>query len=237
MNRRKILVVDDDPDIVELIDETFSAKNYTVLKTDNGYSAISKARNEHPDIIILDLMLPRLDGYQTCKKLKEFSETKNIPVLIISAHTNKEMLLKLLALGIKNYLAKPFDINELIKRVNILYRNSKKNIKIESNLKISIKKISGDIMTFILRGEFERADTSWLINELENRLIQDTKKIIINIDELKTVGIDHIKYLKEIHQYFSQKDIRVKISLSDLKGLRANLIKNSEIRDLLIGYY
>ncbi len=235
MNERKVLVADDDPDIVELIDETLSANNFTVLKTDNGYSVISKARSEHPDLIILDLMLPRLDGYQTCKRLKEFADTKNIPVLIISGHTSKEMVLKLLALGIKNYLAKPFDINELVKRVNLLYQTSETKNKKETKLRINFN-LSDNILTVILSGDFERTDVSLLAEEIEARLSENIKKVIINIANLKSFGIEQVNYLKEINEYFSQKEIKIKISAGDTRNLRANLIRNSELRDLLVAY-
>lgn len=235
MNERKVLVADDDTDIIELIDETLTANNFTVLKTDNGYSVISKARNEHPDLIILDLRLPRLDGYQTCKRLKEFSDTKNIPVLIISGYTSKEMILKLLALGIKNYLAKPFDINELVRRVNLLYRTSEIKNRKETRLKINFK-ISNNILTVILGGEFEHTDVSLLIEEIETRLSDNIKKVIINIANLKLFGVEQVNYLKEINEYFSQKEIKIRISAGDTRCLRANLIRNSELRDLLVDY-
>jgi len=121
MNERKILIADDDPNIVKLIETVLSERHFTVVKTNDGCAVISKAKKEHPDLIILDMMLPHVDGYQICEQLKELTETKSIPILVISAHTSRQLILNLHAIGINNYMAKPFNIQELVNRVEFLY--------------------------------------------------------------------------------------------------------------------
>jgi len=124
MKERKILIADDDPDILELISEILAENNFKVLTTDNGCAVIQKAQTEHPGLIILDIMLPELDGYTICERLKKLPETKDIPILVISAHLSKQMIFNLYAIGIKYYLCKPFDINELLNQVNYLYKDN-----------------------------------------------------------------------------------------------------------------
>jgi len=235
MIERKVLVADDDPDIVELIEETLTDNNFIVLKADNGYSVLSKTKTEHPGVIILDIMMPRLDGYQTCQRLKESESTKNIPILIISGHIQKELLLKLMALGIKNYMAKPFNVDELLKRVETLYDNSTLQINKPENLKIDLK-IMDNILTAKLKGELEENHIKYVIDKISTRITKDIKKIMFNISDLDVFGVDHINYLKTMRDYFSDKGIETKVSTGDSHNLRANLIKNSEISDMLSVY-
>ncbi len=235
MIERKVLVADDDPDIVELIEETLTDNNFIVLKADNGYSVLSKTKTEHPGVIILDIMMPRLDGYQTCQRLKESESTKNIPILIISGHIQKELLLKLMALGIKNYMAKPFNVDELLKRVETLYDNSTLQINKPENLKIDLK-IMDNILTAKLKGELEERHIKYVIDKISTRITKDIKKIMFNISDLDFFGVDHINYLKTMRDYFSDKGIETKVSTGDSHNLRANLIKNSEISDMLSVY-
>ncbi len=122
MNKGKILIADDDDNIIVLINETLNRKDFTILKTHDGCSVIPKAKKEHPDLIILDVMLPNLDGYRICQKLRELDETKEIPVIIMSAHTTRQLIMNFHSIGFNNYLSKPFNVDELIKLVDKLYR-------------------------------------------------------------------------------------------------------------------
>ena len=122
MYERKILVADDDPNVVKLIEAILSERHFTVVKTNDGCAVVSKAKEEHPDLIILDIMLPHVNGFQICEELKQISETKNIPLLAISAHTSRQLILNLHAIGVNNYLPKPFDIHEFVSRVEDLYQ-------------------------------------------------------------------------------------------------------------------
>ena len=122
MNEKKILVADDDPNIIKLVEAVLSEKHFTILKTNDGGAVIPKVRKEHPDLIILDIMLPHMDGIQICEQLKQIAETKNIPILVISAHTSRQLILNLHSIGVNNYMAKPFDMKEFVDRVEHLYQ-------------------------------------------------------------------------------------------------------------------
>ena len=120
MDEKKILIVDDDPVILSLVEEILSKKHYTILKTDDGISVLPKVHSEHPDLIILDIMLPNISGFEICEKLKKDNATKNIPILIISGHISRQLILNLHALGIHNCLSKPFDTDDLINQLDII---------------------------------------------------------------------------------------------------------------------
>ncbi len=89
MAESKILVVDDNREIVDLIREQFKLKGYDVICANNGQEALAKVYQEKPDIILLDIMMPMIDGYEICKTLKSNEETKNIPVILITVKGNE----------------------------------------------------------------------------------------------------------------------------------------------------
>lgn len=117
---KRILICDDDPVILRLLEVNLQLEGYEVLSADNGESAIEVAREDQPDLIVLDIMMPRLDGYETCARLKEDDDTKNIPVVFLSAKAQQSDIDKGKAFGIADYLTKPFDPNELIETVGRL---------------------------------------------------------------------------------------------------------------------
>ena len=113
----KILAVDDNPINLKLLDRTLSNNNFNVVSASSGEDALETANREKPDLILLDVIMPRMDGYQTCKILKENNDTKHIPVIFLSAKNETVDKAKGLALGAVDYLTKPFDPVEIIARI------------------------------------------------------------------------------------------------------------------------
>ena len=104
----KILVVDDEVYILHILDFSLGAEGFEVITANNGELAIEKAKQEKPEVIVLDIMMPVLDGYETCRRLKRESETKTIPVVLLTAHAMKGDRERLLfASGANDYVAKP----------------------------------------------------------------------------------------------------------------------------------
>ena len=119
MPRKKILVADDEADIRHLIRQTLS-KDYEIVEAVDGIEAALKAKEERPDLIMLDIMMPRQDGYKTCMKIKSDEETRNIPVVMLTG-VDYELNRKLgEQLGAADYITKPFKLEELIKAVKKL---------------------------------------------------------------------------------------------------------------------
>lgn len=118
----KILVVDDNPQNVEIMKARLAAENYRIDTAFNGEEALEKVKNDPPDLILLDVMMPKMDGFQVCEKLKSDEKTKLIPVIIVSARSGSEDVLKGLQLGADEYLPKPFEHLELIARVKNLLK-------------------------------------------------------------------------------------------------------------------
>ena len=119
MNLKKILVVDDEVDLVETIRFPLEMDGFNVLVSYNGEDALNQARKEKPDLIILDLMLPKLDGYKVCRLLKFDERYKDIPILMLTAKTQEKDKLLGKETGANEYITKPFDIDDLMKKVRV----------------------------------------------------------------------------------------------------------------------
>jgi len=119
---KKILVVDDEKDFLELLSYRLAASDYMISIADNGSKAFIKAKEEKPDLILMDVKMPVEDGVSACRRLKEDSRTRNIPVIIISAFPNPEVKTKLLDMGVKDYITKPYNDNELLEKIRNLTR-------------------------------------------------------------------------------------------------------------------
>ncbi|MFB0546948.1 MAG: response regulator transcription factor [Anaerolineae bacterium] len=113
----KILVAEDERDIRELIVFSLRYGGYEVLEVTNGVEALEVARHEMPDLILLDVRLPKMKGYQACEKLKDAPETKSIPVVFISAKGQEAEIRQGMELGAVAYIVKPFAPDELLKQV------------------------------------------------------------------------------------------------------------------------
>ena len=108
-----------------------------VLTAFRGEQAIRLAEEEKPDIILLDIMMPEVDGFEVCRRLKESKQTRSIPVIFITAKTSREGKLKGLDTGAADYITKPIDLEETIARINTqlkIQRNHEQNLNLQSRL-------------------------------------------------------------------------------------------------------
>jgi two-component system, OmpR family, alkaline phosphatase synthesis response regulator PhoP len=117
MNSKKILIVDDEMDLVETVRFPLEMEGYDVLVSHNGEDALNQARKENPDLILLDLMLPNLDGYKVCRLLKFDDRYKHIPILMLTAKSQEKDKALGMETGANEYITKPFDIRDLLKKV------------------------------------------------------------------------------------------------------------------------
>jgi len=123
--RSKILLVDDEIDTLLPLKRSLEIEDYIVIGAGDGKEALIKAKAEIPDIILLDLMMPEMDGYEVCEKLKKDPLTKNIPVIILTAKDAVRDKVKGLDIGADDYVTKPFNLNELKARVKSVLRRAK----------------------------------------------------------------------------------------------------------------
>ena len=122
--KRRILVVDDERDITEMVAFNLQRNGYEVLTSDNGPDALEVARREVPDLIVLDLMLPGLDGMEVTRRLKAEAKTARIPIIMLSAKGEETDVVVGLTLGADDYVTKPFSMKILLARLGTVLRRS-----------------------------------------------------------------------------------------------------------------
>lgn len=120
--RQTILVVEDEMDTVFLLKQIMRMAGYDVLSATNGYEAIQKCQETRPDMVLLDLMMPQMDGWQTYQLLREITD---VPVMVISAIHNKDEVVRALRMGMDDYVTKPFVNAEVTARVQAVLRRSR----------------------------------------------------------------------------------------------------------------
>ena len=117
MARKKILIVDDEADLVELLKTELEASGYDVIAALDGEQGVQKALLEKPDLLILDIMMPKMDGYEVLSQLRNNARTKHLPVIILSAKGETYSILDLQNLGATDYLIKPFESEEFLETI------------------------------------------------------------------------------------------------------------------------
>lgn len=124
VSRRRILVVEDEQDILILLKEILRMSGFNVLSATNGHEALKKVVEFNPDLVLLDLRLPDMDGWGTLHHLRKISD---IPVIIVSALGAKENVIRGLRSGVDDYITKPFDNDEVVERVKAVLRRARKS--------------------------------------------------------------------------------------------------------------
>jgi two-component system alkaline phosphatase synthesis response regulator PhoP len=137
MAKERILVVDDEEDILELVRFNLAREGYDLVCTMSGEEALEMARKEHPDLLVLDLMLPGIDGLEVAKILKNDVKTKDIPIIMLTAKGEEADIVTGLELGADDYVTKPFSPRVLVARVRAALRRKVKDLpEEESSVKI-----------------------------------------------------------------------------------------------------
>jgi two-component system, OmpR family, alkaline phosphatase synthesis response regulator PhoP len=122
--RSRVLVVDDEPDLVRILEFGLKAAGYAVETASDGQEGLKKAREQKPDIILLDLMLPKLDGYKVCRLLKFDERYKHIPIMILSARTQEGDQTLAHEMGANRFLTKPYEFAEILDHIQALLQEA-----------------------------------------------------------------------------------------------------------------
>lgn len=211
----KILIIDDSKDIQELLQAVLGLKDLQALSALTAKEGIALAKKQNPDVIILDLMLPDIDGIDVCKTLKDVPETKNIPIIMLTARTTVLDRIKGLEIGANDYLTKPFDTLELIARIKVQLRQ-REALMVQTRIPLKLGNIdvdpasyrcavAGRIIKDLTPREFDilyilmknspipvQRDTIFKI--LSGKIEKNSRAIDIHIAKIrKKIGIDHIK--------------------------------------------
>ena len=144
--QEKILIIEDEPDIVKMLEYNLKKEGFRVVSAPDGQEGLRQARKQCPDIILLDLMLPEIDGLEVCRALRQERDTAGIPVIMLTAKGRESDKVVGLELGADDYITKPFSVGELIARIKAVLRRSRDKEKLPDifkagNLTIDFSKI------------------------------------------------------------------------------------------------
>jgi two-component system phosphate regulon response regulator PhoB len=207
MEKKKILVVDDEPDVTELVAYNLKAKGFGVETLNDATASISKARNYHPDLIILDIMMPHLSGIQICRILRNDSKLARIPIIFLTAKAEPQDRIEGLESGADDYLSKPFSPKELILRVeSILRRIAAPPLPSAAKLQIGSISLDSDTHRVAVSGRIiDLTATEFkllhLLMERQGR-VQTREHLLLNVwnysTEIETRTVDtHVRRLRE----------------------------------------
>jgi len=204
ISKKKILIVDDEKELVKLISFHMRIVGYDVLSANNGIEALESSEQENPDLIILDIMLPRIDGWEVCRRLKQNPQTRNIPIIMLSALSEVDDKLKGFGLGTDDYVTKPFSPRELVVRVKRVMARSENKVSAPKIVKIGSLEIDGVTVKKnnqeILLTEKEQGILRFLMNNpgvvMSHSEILDEVWGQDNIVEYGNIDV-HIRHLRE----------------------------------------
>lgn len=202
----KILIIDDEEHIVELIRYNLEASGYLTLEAYNGLDGLKLAQEEVPDLVLLDLMLPGMDGLEVCKRLRADDKLKNIPIIMLTAKSEEIDKILGLELGADDYITKPFSVRELNARVKALLRRI--NTKIEESDTYSFNDVEIDYLKHEVKKNGEKVDLTLKEFELLDILVRNNGKVLTRdllldkiwgyeyVGETRTVDV-HIRHLRQ----------------------------------------
>lgn len=206
LKKKKILVVDDEKELIKLLAFHMSIAGYDVLSAKDGLEALEICKDKKPDLIILDIMLPRIDGWEVCRRIKNDPETGSIPIIILSALSEVNDKLKGFDLGGDDYVTKPFSPRELVVRVKRVLARLEAKSSCAANFNIGQLQIDGEHFVIKRHGqeipmtERERAILRFFVHNprriLSHSEILDAVWGEDNIVELGNIDV-HVRHLRE----------------------------------------
>jgi DNA-binding response OmpR family regulator len=166
VNKKRILVVDDELSIIKFLRANLEANDYEVFTALDGAEALKITEMELPDLVILDIMMPKMDGFEFCRTLREWSQ---IPIIMLSARGGEEYKVKCLDLGADDYITKPFGANELLARVSAVLRRTEAAITMPNQPSLTI----GDLKMNFNQRQVTIADKEVKLTPTEYTLLQE----------------------------------------------------------------
>lgn len=188
--KETILIVEDEKDIAKMLEYNLRKEGFKTLMAQDGEEALSAIKQNHPSLIILDLMLPGIDGLEVCKSLKNNTKTSSIPIIMLTAKSQESDKIVGLELGADDYMTKPFSPRELIARIKAVLRRMKEKDKLPELFKIDELKIDfSKIAVFVKDKPVELTAKEF---ELLRTLIQAKGRVLSRDYLLDTIwGFNH----------------------------------------------
>jgi two-component system alkaline phosphatase synthesis response regulator PhoP len=205
MRQKKILIVDDEKQLVSLVKLHMEMAGYGVLSAKDGEEALEIVKKENPDLIILDLMIPKIDGWEVCKRIRSESKVGNTPVIMLSARTETEDKLKGYECGTDDYVTKPFSPRELVARVKRVLARAENGSS--GPKRYSIGSVDIDLQNFEVKVKSEKIDLTEKEKDVLKALLarpgeplnrEQLLDIVWNDRDVEYGNVDvHIRHLRE----------------------------------------
>jgi two-component system cell cycle response regulator len=230
--KKKILIVDDDPTSLKILESMLPENRYSVIKADNGEEALDSAFNEIPDLILLDIMMPGIDGYEVTRRIKRDERTKDIPIIIITSLDKAEVMVSELEEGAEELLNKPVHSTELLARVNSMIRLK------EYRDQLNIRTLSGKSFGIVAKSQGKDR-----ISEEKRPLIllvEDTEvdaRIVENALEEEPYQLEVVHKGKDVLPIVNQEKIDLillDILLPDMSGFEVCRRLKQENKDIQV---
>ncbi|MSS60618.1 response regulator transcription factor [Fusobacterium sp. FSA-380-WT-2B] len=173
--KRKILIIEDEKSLVQVLEDTFSQEGFEIIKAFDGENGIDKFYNEKPDLILLDINLPKKLGWEVCKEIRE---TSNIPIIMMTARDSDSDEYNGLSIGADDYITKPFNLKILLLKVKKLLKLDDNNIYKFENFSFDIKK--GEITINGENSELTRREIQFLEYMIKNKGIIFSRDYLLN---------------------------------------------------------
>jgi len=223
---KKVLIVEDNQENTDLLVFFLKPKGYQITAVTDGIQALEAVKKEKPDIILLDIMLPKMNGFEVCENLKSDKYTKSIPILMITALKELKDKIKALEVGVDDFISKPFENVELLARVKSLLRLKEYHDQLEAtNTELEEKNSS-----LVRMDKFKEELINLIVHDMKNPLfvIQGNLQMMsMNIDQSPTETLK--KYAKRIERS-SQQLLRMVVNLLDISRFEeGNLVLKQDI--------
>jgi len=207
MNRKTtVLLVDDDPQLIRLVRVNLESEDYLVMVAADADSALGILNREMPDLILLDIMLPGLDGYELCRRIREFSKT---PIIMLTAKVEDADKIKGLKLGADDYLTKPFNVQELLARIEAVLRRTVTSEKSRVPPTVTCGDISIDFVRHRVTRKGDEVALTATEYKLLTQLVSNAGRVMLHRELLTRVWgseyQDEVEYLRAYIRHLRQK--------------------------------
>ncbi|MEX0720905.1 MAG: response regulator transcription factor [Balneolaceae bacterium] len=225
MEKQKILIVDDEHDLLDLIEYNIEQHGFEALRADNGKEGIALARNHYPDLIILDIMMPEMDGHEVCAILKEDKKLHSIPIIFLTARGDEKTEIKSLEKGADDYLTKPISPAKLMSRIKTVLRrvnessdpgsvihvkdleiNKERYLVLKGSKKYQLPRKEFDLLFFLASRKGKVLSRDTLLNEVWGSGVYVIDRTIdVHIRKIREkLGSDYIETVKGVGYRFKE---------------------------------
>lgn len=200
----RILVADDLPDLLQVLTETLENEGYSVVAVPDGQAALDAIRADPPDIAVLDLKMPKIDGFAVCRALREDPLLENLPVVILSASGTRDSKIEGLDLGADDFISKPVDVRELLARLRMILKRTRQgldanpltrlpgNLSIESRIDRALKRAEPLAVLYVDLNQFKAYNDAYGYDS-GDRVIKSVARVLVDLVREKAADfVGHI---------------------------------------------